>query len=345
MMSHWLKGKLPYWLAGAILIVGLVVVRAPLYADTTWIHDFNFPPQKLPDGVASSDGNVIGNRSMSETPVAEGSYGSMQLSVDFTYTWEGNGDDWEADGYVGQYLGFYLYNAGGDNTLTITITEHDNVGGVEVAETWEATVSTSWTGWRYIRIPVNAIGFTKTGATGNDIFDPSISLGPPIIRGVTEFRFSGNADLYIDEIIFSPSTDIWVQRIYPTMDESATSIDRALDFENLPPTFSAILQGILHTPDVTRSWIIIVNNNDADNDLGTPTDNMDTNTQYWSSGNNYFLYASPDAGTLSNGNTYTMFIRPIDTDGNVGQCEVVTFTLSGTFTPPSSTKYHRELTN
>ena len=323
------------------------------------------------------DGNDLGwtavnidENDTTHTAEATAQSGEMTISGGSTVTGEYNdgvpADDDEADWgstYDGQYLSLYIWgNGNSSETLQIQILEEDydqtdNTLPVQ-EETWSTDAAAlGWTGWRYLmfKLPEGAVAndFTASGTNTDSTWNPSYAAAAvvapltPELRGVKSIKFiytipaSGNANIYIDEVVISAVTtdDGWVREIFPSNDNEADSIDITLSA--LPPTISAVL-GISADLTHANNKIIVIEEDPADSIPSVPTINLcssngdDDGIGGW--------LVTPDNAAYVAGSVYTVFIHPVNSSGEPGKCEVITFTTSS----PSSTienKYKRSLTN
>lgn len=266
------------------------------------------------------------------------------------------GANW--DGYRGHYIGFYLYSTDGlaGDTLDIIITEGDWDGTIgEELQPWDLTndIVIDWTGWRYImrRLPdgttVNDFQATATSQEGGIAnFDPVPGVAPQTHRGVISIQFQNNSaahNLYIDEINISRSNPI--ATVVSTFPRDGTTLDRLL------PTISAVFDANTDVAHLNTNIFIT----QQDLDLGDtdyysidglvdyPNDVRDDGVSGLFATPNDTVSDAAGWGAYTGGGPFVVFIMPANSDGDFGQAEVITFSVS----PPGTAvgvEYHREVT-
>jgi len=332
-MRRWRKkgiGGLALILLGAFGLVAFV--NFPVSAGNKQVDRFNSSP-------LSARWSGVGTASQDQVAAPDNAtktnYYSLKITGNGTATYtyaDPHGDDWLTPGY--NDLDFFVYGNGGSTTLTVVLTEWDNLGPFNnVPEKWTSISSPiNWKGWQYVTIPLPPTGWSSSG--GDGIWNPDIKqVGPPPLRhkGLTKiaFRVSNNTGgIYIDEIYVSGHGTGIVQFTDPN------SLDATVD--RAPPTISAVLSG---GADVQKTEIDIVNESNVLQRI-----NLDV-----ANDGNRGVFATPDLTYAlsygSSGQTYTVFIWPniLDPTLNLGEAQVIRFQV----VYPSKkvgTKYNRNVT-
>jgi len=349
------KAFLILTLIGFFLMWGLPL---KLWATTYRVSDGGDSPHL---DTTAIDGNwTLTGAVVVQNETAEGTANAIRIDAisPFNYTCtDVKGSDWSGYDLANLGMAMYIYSndSSGSDTLSIAITEEDDNDGAApgVPQTWTLTtpISLNWTGWRYqwVKIPNGIQGYEFTasapepdGSQAN--FNPKpVAATPPnsgwAAKGVTTIQMtltnnSGkNNNIYVDRIVLSPGLAT-VSQIFPTDDvqpDGKTTPDIILD--RAPYTISAVLSGADVTQALNR--ISIIHSNDSTTLLNTnaATDNDGVNG----------LFATPDSPPLGGSQPYTVFIMPVDANGDTGEAEVITFKVS----PPSKkvgTVYNRNVT-
>lgn len=327
-----------------------------------WIDDFNIISRQ---GI-TEDEDWDWTGTLDSTHTADATDRAGRISPGTTsYTTETPTDgDW---GTTDNFIGLYIWGSGGLETLSIVITEEDPdnptppppanpTNEVWTLDTDPATFgnqpqTVNWTGWKYkmYKLPDD---FTPSG--GNGTWDPVyMASNPPSnfeIRGAIQIDLilTGPNAVYIDEITLcnSGTKTGWVTLIFPTDDISDTGIDITLD--RLPPTISAVLGT---SADVTNgnTNIYVIQENPFESSNSYPTEDLIVLPNDVRDDGDNGLFATPNDTTAAGtgaylpGGVFTVFIRPVDSDGNYGMAEVITFSVSSPGTAVG-TEYHREVT-
>ncbi len=204
--------------------------------------------------------------------------------------------------------------------------------------TWGSANNISWTQrWGYVIIGINVSDFSPSGGNGTlDTINTGTTTDGQTVKGVTEFKFAQNANLYIDRVIICDAqSDVSVdaEKMFPSLISGSTV---TVNLDNMVPTFSVGITGSSNTPDDTDSHIYLVTAAAQTASLGTSTYSSSADTS---------LYLTPTSA-LSAGTNYILFVRPVDTPGgNVGTCQVYNFSLILDDDGVLSTSFQRELTN
>ena len=244
---------------------------------------------------------------------AEGGQGSLRLKAGGVAAVDGSRFAWSRH----THLGFYLFFPPGasNGEVRVIIREHDARNRVE---TWTVLVKPDWLGWRFVLLPLGKAPFAPMG--GDRQWNPAPT---PNSTGVLTLGFENRTDqdsVYLDQVLLTLPGAAAADLIFPAGDVN----DKELDLVLPGPLGELPLSARLRNADPKSSYLVLAGG------LGTSGKVPAMAEKQRVANRGILLF--PEA-PLDRGKTYTLFVVPKITTGDVGQVDVVTLRIAPKLAP------------